>query len=93
MVMNDKNVKEKEDDALLRFRRDAGKTNKHVGSVRFNNNASGQNSQTASVQKPDIIETEIVGELKIQLKDAREAQLKLKDEVDRLNDLVKAVKN
>lgn len=49
MVMNDKNVKEKEDDALLRFRRDAGKTNKHVGSVRFNNNPSGTNSQTASV--------------------------------------------
>ena len=36
MVMNDKNNKEKEDEALLKFRRDAGKTNKHVGTVRIN---------------------------------------------------------
>jgi len=29
--MNDKAAKEKEDDALLKFRRDAGKTNKLIG--------------------------------------------------------------
>ena len=31
MVMNDKAAKDKQDDALLKFRRDAGKTNKLVG--------------------------------------------------------------
>lgn len=36
MVMNDKVSKEKEDESLLKLRRDAGKTNKLVGVVRIN---------------------------------------------------------
>lgn len=38
--MNDKVAKDKDEEALARFRRDAGKTNKHVGNVRLNKEAS-----------------------------------------------------
>ncbi|EAR96949.2 EF-hand pair protein (macronuclear) [Tetrahymena thermophila SB210] len=87
MVMNDKVAKDKEEETLLKLRRDAGKTNKLVGVVRMNKDTPQPKTPGQKIESGE--ETEVISELKQQLQLAKDIEMKLKDENDRLSKQLK----
>ncbi|EGR27290.1 hypothetical protein IMG5_198820 [Ichthyophthirius multifiliis] len=111
LVMNDKEMKEKDknDDPIYRLRRQAGKTNKIIGTVQLNNtqeNAKEKNQKEYQntvmhkgvkyineLEAEDNENQENIQNLKKEIEVYKERQTSLYQEIDRLKEFVNQLKN